>query len=586
MKSFKSIIKLPTAVQERNQFDLSQSHYTTNDFFRYKPVYIHEVVPGEELHIDMQTFSRTAPLWKPFFGNVEFINRAFFVPCRTIMNGWNEFITDTLEQNATKKNFVPYITNADLVNLFKNNTDYGWYNSELHGEADFSQGNDTKKVLTRKGKVAYDILRNLGYHINYSNAHDDDGKYNALPLLAFWRIYADWLRNPAFQADLPFTLKRDGEYHVSDTDLKSMFDHLENSLYEKDYFTSAWVRPTGPNNTAGISSMSFEDITNDQSSGTTKSFVKSSSNPGANIPTTPVLVGSSNGSSANNTIPAHNLSQYALDKLKQLTDYVKRFQLVGEKALDRYAAMFGIELSSAKLDRSQYIGTNKMSMNIGEVMSNADTEGEALGEYAGKSSGYGNGQFHLKSDEFGYFIIISVVRPHIGYAQGRPRNISHLNRNDFFNPTWDGLGTQPIRVDELFADNFTHDELPTDYYPNGVFGFTSTYAEYKCQPSDCLSGDFVLNSRNTGLDCYHMLRMFKPTDTFKVSRSFTIGETQQFDRVFNYAADDGQWSDYDHFFTVYHFKVSAWLPMSKMFEDYDFDGGRLIAKEVGGTSLE
>lgn len=311
-------------------------------------------------------------------------------------------------------------------------------------------------------------------------------------------------------------------------------------------------------------------------------MVTSQSTPDSYTPTTP-SIGQSIDGSTRSTGNVYNLTQYALDRLKQLTDYVKRYQLVGDRTLDRFFSRFGIKLPSAKLDRSEYIGMHKFDISIGEVMATADStvEGEItnVGDYAGKGNGYGSGHFSYKTDEFGYLIIISVVRPHIGYGQGRPRFLQHINRMDFFQPEFD-YGVQPIRQDELFADFFTEENQAWNSY--GAFGFTSQYAEYKTQPHDGLSGDFVLGSKNVGWSQnMHLLRLFNQSDDLHINEAFTIGDNGQFDRIFN---STDSWDD--HFMTVYHFDVESWAPLRKMFDDYDFDPAKSVSMDIGGTALD
>lgn len=585
MKSFDSTIKIPTAINARNRFNLSCDHYTTNDFFRLKPVYIHEMVPSEEISIDMHTISRTMALRKPFYGTVEFVNRAFFVPCRTIMNNWNEFIVDTTSGGSgNKKNYVPYFTNADLKQMFKEVT--GLVTLKTVTVADEkvdlqiitgAGSTTTSYQFTTKGKIFYDILRNLGYHINFSMADSDDSdKMSALPLLAFYRLYNDWLKNPAYASNSDNQLKYDGEKHFTYSEIGSMLNRVMNGLYEKDYFTSAWQKPTGPNSSNTISAINFPDITNDSTGST--SITRSLPEPSGNYPSTPTISSTNNGQTASSAPPI-SLSQYALTRLKQLTDYVKRFQLVGERALDRYKALFGITLDSAKLERSEYLGHSNMTMQVGEVMITANTQDGVAGDYTGRSAGYAKGSFHYKTDEYGYLIIVSMVRPHVGYYQGRPRMINHVNRLDFFNPQFDGVGTQPIRMDEVYSDSFL-DGQQLMGHTNDVFGWSSTYAEYKCA-LDNVSGDFMVNSLNTNLEAFHLMRMIDPQNIDDgVTENFTIGTNKQFDRIF--ALTDGK---VDQFITVYHFDVSSWLPMKPLFEDYSFDEGKLVTESIGGTQL-
>lgn len=582
MHSFSKKISLPIAVKQRNLFNLSKDHYTTNDFFRVKPIYLHETVPGEEITINLQSFSRTVALAKPFYGKVDFVNRAFWVPCRSIMNEFNEFIEDTATAYQSSIPHVPTIANNVLVNMFTNQS---WKNPltiendiQTQGANDFSTSTHHYQ-FTLYGKLVYDILRNLGYHINFSIT--DNTTLSALPIIAFAKMYKDWLMNSNYLPIADFQTKFDGETVLSATQIYNLLTPCLFAMYEKDYFTTAWPSPVSPGALQGVSSVNIPDASNDLASSNNRgSLVRSKPQADGYYPSTPSIIGGSPDGISSGTTPS-NLTQYALDTLKKLTDYVKRHQLVGARALDRFAASFGIELPDAKLDRTTYLGSSIMTMDVGEVMctaDNAETD-TAVGDYAGRSAGYGKGSFHFKSDEFGYIIIVSIVRPHTGYFQGRSRLLQHINRLDFFTPEFDKLGVQPIRQDEFFADYFDITSAGT-YNPSQAFGFTGRYAEYKTSLDD-VSGDFVLESRNEGLDCFHLMRTF-PDGQQKISQSFTYGvDGEQFDRVFI-----NQESDTDHFITVYHFDIKASLPMSKLFEDYDFDGGRLINKEIGGTSLE
>ena len=95
MATFNSQVKIPKATEHFSTFNLSCDHVTTQDFFKIKPVYSRVMVPGQSINVQMSHISRLAPLAKPFYGSVYMTNRAFFVPFRTIMEGFNEFITDT-----------------------------------------------------------------------------------------------------------------------------------------------------------------------------------------------------------------------------------------------------------------------------------------------------------------------------------------------------------------------------------------------------------------------------------------------------------------------------------------------------------
>ena len=138
------------------------------------------------------------------------------------------------------------------------------------------------------------------------------------------------------------------------------------------------------------------------------------------------------------------ISEYALTALKSLTDFMKRNQLAGSKAADRYLARFGKALTSEQLGRSVYLGASMQDIQIGDIMSTSDTvngnAGEQLGAYAGKGISYGNGHFDYETKEYGMFITVCSIVPKVGYFQGIDRTVKHLSKLDFYMPEFDNLG--------------------------------------------------------------------------------------------------------------------------------------------------
>ena len=130
MATFNDKIKIPKATEHYSTFNLSCDHITTQDFFKIKPIYTRVMVPGQSINVDISHISRLAPLAKPFYGSVIMTNRAFFVPFRTIMEGFNEFITDTPYVTSSGAgsiiNSVPTVKMSvlnDLVSLISSATD-------------------------------------------------------------------------------------------------------------------------------------------------------------------------------------------------------------------------------------------------------------------------------------------------------------------------------------------------------------------------------------------------------------------------------------------------------------------------------
>lgn len=625
MASFLDKIKIKSAVGRSNKFDLSCDHVTTQEFFNLRPIYNRELMPKQSINVRASSFMRMAPLFKPMFGNVKLVNRAFFVPYRTVFEGWNAFITDTELQHdgqSYKITQVPTINTTNIVRAFTDSANGLAVVNSSTSTPDFvlhTNSIDTKFRFTRKGRIANTILKALGYNWSWTDQVvnvDYNMLCSALPILCFAKVIADWYCNPQYNTrrnainGIISACWNGGQHQEVDDNIGYLLSLIAYSLYDNDYFTSAFDNPQVPND-GTYSSVSLPDFPltkstyNYSSSGTIQNnnYVGDthiSLDPDAPERPAPYIE-SKTSLNQNDSLVSRNytykgltgvLTQFMVDSLKALTDYIKRYQLVGSQALDRYMAQFGVQLGSEKLNRSVYIGKSESNIQVSDVMSTADTQIDGInnptGAYAGKGLAWQQGEeFSYSTDEFGLFLVVSTVLPRVSYGQGLNRMNLHIDRFDFFNGDFDALGTQAIARAELFNDVSTGDQFAanTSWTPSGVFGYTPRYAEYAVA-NDWLSGDFRVNSLNSDLEAWHLFRMFNPDDAdiwsllTKHSEQFSVGDSVQYNRIFNYSDTDA-----DHFFAVHHFDVSSRMPKKPLYDQYEFDDGNSMLMHLGGTNL-
>lgn len=654
MASYLDKFQIKTAVPKKQKFDMSCQHITTADFMQLAPVYSKELVPGESVSVNMETFTRMAALAVPTFGRLNIHNRAFFVPFRTIFKGWNDFITDTIHVNGANGAAilpkVPTVSNYVLSSVFFRSqyngtptsgsvqtTDFGTIYSGTAGPAgvdnftiadgrviglddaadvvvDMLSVSDTRSMaikLNNHGRQALKVLNSLGYQIVFNDDQAwDTVEYSALPILAYLKVYLDWYWPSAWYDDaerynLQKLLEIDNYTTNKQLSIEELYSILNFTIrvnYDSDYFTSAFQNPVGPSTGAYSSNFQISDVTsysNDTQSLPSRYNTVWNGNRAGSIITegfdngTPFIAGRTSTSVQSPNVSF--LSQYALDALKSLTDYMKRHQLVGARALDRYMARFGINLKSDKLDRSIYIGSDNVPVQIGDVMSQSSTEGAALGDYAGKGLGYGGSSFDFETDEYGIFIIMSSIVPTIGYYQGIDRNVMHISKLDYYTPEFDQLGTQAIKGSEVYVNSINGTAAVNGYADetiadNVVFGFTPRYAEYKIA-RDRLTGDWRVNSLNQAGDTsnsWHLMREFgdqtfndRPTG-ITISNSFVRGmDSNQYDRIFN-----NRDTTADHFYLIYNFDIASWSPMKRLYDTYEFDSdGKDVTLDVNGVKV-
>lgn len=582
MKSFKDLFTIKSGVDKYNTFDLSCDSITTQNFFEPKVIYSKEIVPNESTSINIESFIRLSPLNYPSFIRCSSKSRAFFVPYRMVWRGWNYFITGAVSPVSSIINKVPTFTCHQVIEALISR---GLVISCDKSASDFTLLNDNEEsyyYYTLKGRRVYDILLGLGYQLCY-NKNDDSyfDALSALPLLCYYKVIYDWYYTSQYvginYADQ--VINRIG-YNVSvdsstlGTILFELGDFVAN--YDNDYFTSAFNNPSGPSNNLG-NNFSINDQLSD----------------GGDVDVT------SQNIAEMSLGEDRKFSQFALDALKSLSDYVKRHQLAGSQVVDRFLARFGVKLNNDRINRSIYLGTDEVNIKIGDIQSTNANKEYALGTFAGCGVGYGNqGKFNINSDEFGFVIVVSDIVPHVGYSQGIKRQVMRISPLDFYTPEFDNLGTEAIAFKEiaLSSDPLNSNTWCSDTRPgNDVFGWCPRYASYKTQ-LDFLSGNFVYPSSNLSEDAWIGTRLFnnsRNVDGQRMQGDITAGsgflnarfDSSQYNRIFS--NDVSGSVDKFHFRSIFHFNVTSKLPMSKLFDNYEFDSdGKELTMPVGGSVLK
>lgn len=570
-------IKVKTAKYPIKSFDLSCDHLSTAEFMEFNPVLNVEMAPNSKIKLNHQNFIRLAPMPVPTFGTASVHNRAFFVRYATVWKPFTSFITDTQFVGTLDKPYlptlVPSVRNSDLISLITD-SDYSTQIGASSTHYDFEY-NGHFYLLCVEGKKIMKTLNSLGYRINFG-AGNKDYSLSALPLLCLVRIYIDWYYPSAYSfssqvfMDVLSILNRESHYYLDFDDLYKIFGLFNYVNYDSDYFVSAWDKPFAPNDQNLASSVSIDD----QSGAPTT--VDYNSGDGA-----PIL--NSGGT----------FSQHAVSALKALSDYLKRHQLSGGRALDRYLSRFGVTLSADKLDRSYYIGCKTFPLQFGDVTSQSGTSENVLGDYAGRGVGYdANGNFEFETKEFGMLFIINTIVPKVGYVQGIDRTLFHVTKLDFYTPEFDNIGMTAISSAELFVPNRS-DGIGEDLFST-IFGFLPQYAEYKTS-RDRLTGDFALHSMETEKLAWSLFRLFDENswgsdDAVVHSPLFVQGrDYNQYNRIFYAFMGNQDYEDVplgDHFNCIHRFGIKMTAPMKPLYDTYDFDGfGDTKTIDVNGVKM-
>lgn len=482
-----SKIRVMTANAGSHRQDLSCDHITTMNFMNLQPIYYRHMVPGEHIKVDVSAFTRLQPMAVPTFGRCRMNIRAFWVPFRTVFPQFTSFKSDTYYSDSSSSAIVtgsPMCQIKDFVTLFVSGSGLSTTGGASATHYDFKVGT-TYYLLTALGRRYYKILHSLGYRWEWD---DKNTEYvSMLALLSYGKVYCDWYTLSAYLNSVDFLgLQQLFAYNSPTTpkqltwqEIFMVLAFVDTVSYDGDWLTAAWDTPVSPN-LSNFTSISWADMTTANPPSTGSGSVVLDNNG------TPVM-------SQTDATKSYVGSQYLHNALRKISDYMARHRLSGARDIDRYLVDWGINLDSAKLNRSIYLGNNSIDIEIGDVMSHADTSTGALGDYAGRGFGNGSKFFEYDTDEFGLFLIVASILPSGGYFQGMDRNNMHLSKYDFFTKDFDSLSCSLISKREVYTgkESFYTSAAPAA----SGFGYSNMYYEYK-RPLSFVTGDMELDTVN------------------------------------------------------------------------------------------
>lgn len=556
--------KIKVASTKRSTFDLSHNQVTTSDFGYAIPICYRDLVPNDDIVVKPDIFVRLAPPAVPFYGRIKCRVHHFFVPYRILYDKWDLFIN----QDKNNHTVPPYFSGVAI------------YNEALVRDP---QINPQSSYNVPRGTYCK-LMSNLGLNPNifvHYDAQQLDDRFSAFPFLAYYRIWLDYFMDPSVNDHALL----DSVFKSWTADGGDMFDHIDellrirNVCFKKDYFTTAKLNPQD---------------------GATPSSVNVDVNPvfTAPGPSSSTMyaypdgdIGS--GSSRKSSVVG-NFTIEAFRAANSLQRYLERNNFVGTKIINRLLAHFGVAPSAERLDMAEFIGGDSFPIQIGDVTNTAQLgPGGSLGAQAGKGVGASQSsavRYHAK--EHGIFMSILSILPDTGYYQGVSRFWQKGvfgDALDYFTPEFENLGYQEILNKELYVP--TDPTLSYDHYdPDGVFGYTPRYSEYKFA-NDVLGSDFVspgTTPSGFNLDSWHLFRKLAYDDLNPIALNNHFVEldnsNNDYDRVFQLTN-----SSYDHFYFSIHVDVKATRPMdgftAPALDSNNEGDGNSVNLPYGGTRL-
>lgn len=547
---------LPDASIPRNGFDRSFTSKVNWSAGMLLPVFCKFGLKGSHNRINRRVFMRTADVNTAAFERMDTHIDFFAVPIRYLWSHYDNFYLNINDTNSSALIFDPEQYQIGSANL-SIPTQVPSFNLNLPSEPDWMQDTYLIEDGTPFRLGAIRLLDMLGYGGDiYFNSGSMSQQVNALPLLAYQKIYYDHYRNTAYENNNPYAYNADFLYikdqaptYGSD-DLANLL-HLRFINYRNDYYNNLYPSLDYSVSTPNGSDWSIPGSVVGAGSNTTviRGLV-APSNSGATI----TFSGFPNRTT-NIAVGAQSLrALFALDKLLRASAYAPKH------VKNQYEARFGIKFPDYVGMESQRLGSFMNDVVIGEVTATSNSQSEAgfqpLGTIGGK--GVGSAQFE-KDIEFNLAedsIIMGIMYtiPRSSYDSNFIEKFNlRQTRNDFFQPEFMNLGLQPMYRKEFVFRNNTE-------INNTILGYTERYIEDKLSV-DVNHGLFRKNGALSVFTSHSNAtqREGNPT-TNGVSYSYFKVKPSDLNSIFMSAYDGEQLND--QFYGYFEFKFFANQNMS------------------------
>lgn len=480
----------PTRIDmSRSTFDRSSSVKTSFNVGDIVPFFLEEVLPGDTFNVRTSKVVRMQTLLTPMMDNVYLDSYYFFVPNRLVWNHWKEFNGENTESAwiPTTEYSVPQITAPSA----------GWSVGTL---ADYFG------LPTGVGGLSV----------------------SALPFRAYALVMNEWFRDQNLQD--PLVVPVDDATVVGVNTGNFVTDCAKGGLpyiaaKYHDYFTSCLPSPQkGPDVTLSVASQGNLPVVPgkavDTSLITTGMNVVSYSTGAvnaagylANVGGGAVYSGAGTPTvgtpSANQFIAPSNL--WAINSGNAIVATINQLRMAfqiqklyerdargGTRYIEVLKSHFGVTSPDARLQRPEYLGGNRVPINVNQVIQQSGTGAGAdtpQGTVVGMSQTTDSNHDFMKSfTEHGYIIGVMVARYDHTYQQGIERHWSRKTRFDYYWPVFSNIGEQAVLNKEIFAQGTAKD--------NEVFGYQEAWSDYRFKPNR-VTGE-MRSAYEQSLDIWHL----------------------------------------------------------------------------------
>lgn len=494
----------------RSRFDRSASLKTSFNVGDVVPFFLDEVLPGDTFSVDTSKVVRMQTLLTPMMDNLYLDTYYFFVPNRLVWDHWKQFCGENTESAWIPETeyTMPQITSP---------ANSGWSVGTLADYFGIPTGVPGLSV-------------------------------SALPFRAYALIMNEWFRDQNLQDPLVVPTDDSTVAGVNTgtfvTDVAKGGKPFIAAKYH-DYFTSCLPSPQKgpdvliPSATAGeypvvplsksVDSSLFKvpyqglkfdgsPLTNDSSI----AFAEGGNQLQASVPT---LANGSKPVISNLWAVASGGIGATINQLRlafQIQKFYEQQARGGSRYTEVIRSFFGVTSPDARLQRPEYLGGNRVPINVNQIIQQSGTEssGTPQGTVVGQSlTTDSHSDFTKSFTEHGFIIGLMVARYDHTYQQGLNRLWSRKDKFDFYWPVFANIGEQPVKNKEIYAQGNTTDDE--------VFGYQEAWADYRYKPN-MVTGE-MRSAYTQSLDVWHLADDYSTLPT--LSDSWIREDKSTVDRV-------------------------------------------------------
>lgn len=487
----------PTSLDiSRSRFNRNCSIKTTFNSGDLVPFYVDEVLPGDTFSVNTSKLVRLQTMLTPMMDNLNLDIYYFFVPNRLVWSHWQEFMGENTASAWIPETTytIPQISSPPVIPPDGDDPGHlgGW---DVGTVADY-----------------------MGIPTGIPGL-----SVNALPFRAYALICNEWFRDQNLTDPLLVPVDdttqtgSNGTSYI--TDVANGGAPFKAAKYH-DYFTSCLPSPQkGPDVTipVGVAENLPVYATNEihDLADLPKGAVSGNPVPTAywNQTERRYLASSQSVSSGTWTedgasislapqnlwaIQSGGVTAATINQLRmafQIQKLYERDARGGTRYIELIRSHFGVTSPDSRLQRPEYLGGNRIPINVNQVIQSSESGSTPQGNPSGLSvTADVHSDFTKSFVEHGFIIGLMVARYQHTYQQGIERFFSRKNRFDYYYPVFANIGEQAVLNQEIYAAGVSAD--------TEVFGYQEAWADYRQKPSRT-SGE-MRSAAPTSLDVWHL----------------------------------------------------------------------------------